>query len=92
MVKPETSCPVIHPPKVNILYFEPSVNKVSTAVTLSKSCLVGSATSGSHPPTSEYQSGLGKLISWAVVVAQFAEWLLPIPEDPGLNPVISNFY
>ena len=28
----------------------------------------------------------------AVVVAQLAERLLPIPEDPGLNPVISNFY
>ena len=28
----------------------------------------------------------------AVVVAQLAERLLPIPEDPGLNPVIGNFY
>ena len=29
--------------------------------------------------------------SWAVVVAQLAERLLPIPEDPGSNPVIDNF-
>ena len=29
---------------------------------------------------------------WAVVVAQLAEQLLPIPEDPGSNPVIGNFY
>ena len=29
---------------------------------------------------------------WAVVVAQLAERLLPIPEDPGSNPVIGNFY
>ena len=28
----------------------------------------------------------------AVVVAQLAERLLPIPEDPGSNPVIGNFY
>ena len=28
----------------------------------------------------------------AVVVAQLAEWLLPIPEDLGSNPVIGNFY
>ena len=27
-----------------------------------------------------------------VVVAQLAEWSLPIPEDPGTNPVIGNFY
>ena len=27
-----------------------------------------------------------------VVVAQLAEWSLTIPEDPGSNPVISNFY
>ena len=27
-----------------------------------------------------------------MVVAQLAEWLLPIPEDPGSNPVIGNFY
>ena len=29
---------------------------------------------------------------WAVVVAQLAEQSLPIPEDPGSNPVIGNFY
>ena len=29
---------------------------------------------------------------WAVVVVQLAEWLLLIPEDPGSNPVIGNFY
>ena len=29
---------------------------------------------------------------WAAVVAQLAEWSLPILEDPGLNPVIGNFY
>ena len=29
---------------------------------------------------------------WAVVVAQLAERLLPIPEDPGSNPVMGNFY
>ena len=28
----------------------------------------------------------------AVVVAQLAERLLPIPEDTGSNPVIGNFY
>ena len=28
----------------------------------------------------------------AVVVAQLAERLLPISEDPGSNPVIGNFY
>ena len=28
---------------------------------------------------------------WEVVVAQLAERLLPIPEDPGSNPVIGNF-
>ena len=28
----------------------------------------------------------------AVVVAQLAEWSLPIAEDPGSNPVIGNFY
>ena len=28
----------------------------------------------------------------AVVVAQLAERLLPIPEDPGSNPPIGNFY
>ena len=27
-----------------------------------------------------------------MVVAQLAEWLLMIPEDPGSNPVIGNFY
>ena len=33
-------------------------------------------------------------VYWAgeVVVAQLAEQLLMIPEDPGSNPVISNFY
>ena len=30
--------------------------------------------------------------SWAVVVAQLVEWLLPIPEVRGSNPVIGNFY
>ena len=25
-------------------------------------------------------------------MAQLAEWLLMIPEDPGSNPVIGNFY
>ena len=25
-------------------------------------------------------------------LAQLAEWSLPIPEDPGSNPVIGNFY
>ena len=29
---------------------------------------------------------------WAVVVAQLIAWLLPIPEDPGSNPVIGIFY
>ena len=29
---------------------------------------------------------------WAVVVAQLAERLFPIPEDLGSNPVIGNFY
>ena len=29
---------------------------------------------------------------WEVVVAQLAERSLTMPEDPGLNPVISNFY
>ena len=29
---------------------------------------------------------------WAVVVTQLAERSLQIPEDPGLNPVIGNFY
>ena len=28
----------------------------------------------------------------AVVVAQLAESSLPIPEDPGSNPVMGNFY
>ena len=28
----------------------------------------------------------------AVVVAQLAARSLPIPEDPGSNPVIGNFY
>ena len=32
------------------------------------------------------------LSTGAVVVAQLAERLLPIPEDPGSNPVIGNFY
>ena len=36
------------------------------------------------------------VVSWpltkAVVVVQLAERLLPIPEDPGSNPVIGNFY
>ena len=32
------------------------------------------------------------LCSWEVVVAQLAERSLTIPEDPGLNPVIGNFY
>ena len=27
-----------------------------------------------------------------MVVAQLAEWLLPIPEDPGSNPVIRNTF
>jgi len=27
-----------------------------------------------------------------VVVAQLIAWSLPIPEDPGSNPVIGNFY
>ena len=30
--------------------------------------------------------------SWEVVVAQLAERSLMIPEDPGSNPVIGNFY
>ena len=29
---------------------------------------------------------------WEVVVAQLAERSLAIPEDPGSNPVIGNFY
>ena len=29
---------------------------------------------------------------WEVVVAQLAERSLTIPEDPGSNPVIGNFY
>ena len=33
-----------------------------------------------------------KVLCWAVVVAQLAERSLPIPEDPGSNPVIGNFY
>ena len=40
-----------------------------------------------------HQFFLGQLKdSWAVVVAQLAEQLLPIQEDLGLNPVIGNFY
>ena len=31
-------------------------------------------------------------VTWAVVVAQLAARSLPIPEDPGSNPVIGNFY
>ena len=31
-------------------------------------------------------------IFWAVVVAQWAVQSLPIPEDLGSKPVISNFY
>ena len=33
-----------------------------------------------------------KVSVWAVVVAQLAERSIPIPEDLGSNPVISNFY
>ena len=29
---------------------------------------------------------------WSLVVAQLTAWSLPVPEDPGLNPVIGNFY
>ena len=29
--------------------------------------------------------------SWAVVVAQWPEQLLAIPDDPGLNPAINIF-
>ena len=29
---------------------------------------------------------------WAVVLAQLTARSLPIPEDPGLNPIIGNFY
>ena len=29
---------------------------------------------------------------WAVVVAQLVEWLLPIPEIRGSNPVIGKIY
>ena len=37
--------------------------------------------------------GIGKkVLIWTVVVAQLAERLLPIPEDPGSNPVNGNFY
>ena len=28
----------------------------------------------------------------AVVVAQLTAWSLPMPEDPGLNTAIGNFY
>ena len=35
---------------------------------------------------------LKTVFSWAVVVAQLAEWSLPITEDPGSNPVIGNLY
>ena len=35
---------------------------------------------------------LAKIKIWAVVVAQLAARSLPIPEDPGSNPVIGNFY
>ena len=28
---------------------------------------------------------------WEVIVAELVEWLLPTPEDTGLNPVIGNF-
>ena len=33
-----------------------------------------------------------KIYFGEVVVAQLAERLLTIPEDPGSNPVIGNFY
>ena len=33
-----------------------------------------------------------EIFECAVVVAQLAARLLPIPEDPGSNPVIGNFY
>ena len=29
---------------------------------------------------------------WAVVVTQLAAWPLPMPEDPGSNPVINYFF
>ena len=30
--------------------------------------------------------------NWEVVVAQLTEWSFPIPEDPGSNTIIGNFY
>ena len=35
---------------------------------------------------------IGTIPIGAVVVAQLAARSLPIPEDPGSNPVIGNFY
>ena len=29
---------------------------------------------------------------WALVVAELTAWLLPIPENPGSNPVMGNNY
>ena len=34
----------------------------------------------------------GGSIIWAVAVAQLTVCSLPVPEDPGSNPVIGNFY
>ena len=54
--------------------------------------LVGPAAPGRQIPfvqiTLDTISGRKKY--WAVVVAQLAEWSLPIPEECGSNPV--NFY
>ena len=41
---------------------------------------------------SDHSARIRLTTRWAVVVAQLAELSLPIPEDPGLNPVIGNFY
>ena len=39
-----------------------------------------------------YQNVYKTSVGRAVVVAQLMARLLPIPEDPGSNPVIDNFY
>jgi len=40
----------------------------------------------------EFVNLFEKFFEVAVVVAQLAEQSLPIPKDPGSNPVIGNFY
>ena len=44
------------------------------------------------PKNKEIKQLLNFFTPWAVVVMQLAELSLPSPEDPGLNPIIGNFY